>query len=29
VDILGKNGVGAARQFLGSLRDALDQPASQ
>jgi tryptophan synthase alpha chain len=29
VDILGNDGVAAARRFLGSLRDALDQPASQ
>ena len=26
VDILGQHGVGAARRFLGSLRDALDNP---
>ena len=26
VDILGQHGVGAARRFLGSLRDALDSP---
>jgi tryptophan synthase alpha chain len=29
VEILGKDGAGAARRFLGSLRDALDQPASR
>jgi tryptophan synthase alpha subunit len=26
VDILGQDGVGAARRFLGSLRDALNNP---
>jgi tryptophan synthase alpha chain len=29
VDILGEDGVGAARSFLGTLRDALDRPAAQ
>jgi tryptophan synthase alpha chain len=29
VDVLGKDGVGAARRFLGSLRDALDRPDTQ
>jgi tryptophan synthase alpha chain len=29
VDVLGQDGVGAARRFLGSLRDALDNPAAQ
>jgi tryptophan synthase alpha chain len=29
VDILGKEGVGAARRFLGSLRDALDSRGAQ
>jgi tryptophan synthase alpha chain len=29
VDILGQEGVGAARRFLGSLRDALDTPGAQ
>jgi tryptophan synthase alpha chain len=28
VDILGREGVGAARRFLGSLRDTLDNPAT-
>jgi tryptophan synthase alpha chain len=29
VDILGRDGVGAARRFLGTLRDALNQPDAQ
>ena len=29
VDILGREGVGASRRFLGSLREALDIPEAQ
>jgi hypothetical protein len=29
VDSLGRDGVGAARRFLGTLRDALNQPDAQ